>query len=116
MRRADKLIEKTVTASWYFAMRAALEAAQRDAAHVTLPVLGLQGSCDQTTDLYAMEDWWCRIRSSDKGLIVLEGHLHELFFEPDWRGTTDKMLEWLDQQNRNRISDSIMPFNLKERR
>ncbi len=116
LRRADKLITKTVTASWFFAMSAALVAAQRDAAEITVPLLALQGSLDQTTDPEAMESWWSRVLSADRGLIVLEGHFHELFFEPDWHGTTDKMLEWLEQQNRNRISEMIMYFNVKERR
>jgi lysophospholipase len=105
IRRNDKLIVKTVTASWFFAMRAAVDAAQQDAAKVNLPVLALQGSLDETTDPDAMARWWERIRSRDKGLIVLEGHFHELFFEPDWRGTTDQMLEWMEQMVRMRPAE-----------
>jgi len=98
IRREDTLINKTVTAGWYFAMRDALSAGQRDALKVTLPVLSLQGSLDQTTDPAAMADWWERIRSTDKTLMVLEDHLHELFFESDWQQTTMQLLDWLDHQ------------------
>lgn len=98
IRRQDTLINKTVTASWFFAMKAALAAGQQDAAKVTLPVLSLQGSRDQTTDPAAMADWWERIRSTDKTLIALEDHLHELFFESDWQQTTMQVVDWIEHQ------------------
>jgi lysophospholipase len=98
IRRCDKLINKTVTAGWFFAMKAALAEASRDAAKVTLPVLALQGTLDRTTDPGAMSSWWFRIGSTDKKLIVLEDHFHELFFEPDWQTTANLMVDWLDDQ------------------
>jgi alpha-beta hydrolase superfamily lysophospholipase len=104
LRRADPLIEKTVTAGWYFAMRSALEAAKREAARIELPILAIQGSLDRTTDPDALNEWWSRIQSADKKLVTLDGHFHELFFEPDWQATTDLMIEWLDE--RIRIADS----------
>jgi alpha-beta hydrolase superfamily lysophospholipase len=79
-------------------MKAAMAAAQRETIKVTLPILALQGGLDRTTDPSAMADWWERILSVDKTLYVLEDHLHELFFEVDWRETTLQMLDWLDQK------------------
>ncbi|WP_010586796.1 alpha/beta fold hydrolase [Schlesneria paludicola] len=96
LRRNDPYINKTVTASWYFAMRDAMSAAQAHAENVSLPVLALQGTLDRTTDPDAMADWWLRIRSQEKSMIVLEDHFHELFFEPDWRETIQKTIDWLD--------------------
>lgn len=103
LRRSDPLIDKTVTASWYFAMQAALYAAQQQATRISLPVLALQGSLDQTTDPDAMADWWQRIQSTEKTLTVLEDHFHELFFESDWKDTAWQMLEWLDKRNPIRV-------------
>ena len=97
-RRADKLINKTVTASWFFAMRSALREAQRDAAKISLPVIAFQGSLDRTTDPAAMREWWNRITSTKKLLVVLENNVHELFFEPDWKETTKRMLDWLTEE------------------
>jgi len=102
MRRADPLIIKTVTASWFFAMQAALVAGQRQASVVSLPVFALQGSLDRTTDPVAMGDWWEQIQSTEKAMVLLEDHFHELFFESDWRETTNQMLNWLERRNPNR--------------
>jgi alpha-beta hydrolase superfamily lysophospholipase len=98
VRRGDPLINKTVTAGWFLAMQAALAAAQRDAAKVELPVLAVQGDCDRTTDPAALADWWDRIRSTDKKLIVLKDHIHELFFEADWSQTMSLVLDWLEER------------------
>jgi lysophospholipase len=116
LRRTDDLINKTVTAGWFFAMKSALAAAQRDAAKVTLPILALQGGLDRTTDPEAMADWWERISSKDKTLYILEDHLHELFFEADWRDTAQQMFEWLDQKlSESRDETSAKLIDLKER-
>ena len=106
MRRQDRLIDKTVTAGWYFAMRRALVEARQAAHTVKLPVFALQGSLDRTTDPDAMSLWWERIQSTEKTLVMLEDHFHELFFESDWRDTTMEMLEWLDRRNPHRFPES----------
>lgn len=95
-RRGDPLINKTVTAGWFFAMQDAMAAARRDAPKVSLPVLALQGANDQTTDPDSLVDWWERIESNKKLLLLLQDHVHELFFEPDWLQTTRQMLDWLN--------------------
>lgn len=79
-------------------MQAALKAGRSDAGKVKLPVFALQGSLDRTTDPDAMADWWERIQSTEKSLVVLDDHVHELFFESDWQETTIRMLDWLDQK------------------
>jgi len=97
-RRRDPLINKTVTAGWFFAMQAALKSVQRDAGKIRLPVLALQGDCDRTTDPAALADWWDRIQSSDKKRIVLVDHIHELFFEADWSDTAGQVVDWLEER------------------
>ena len=104
LRRGDALINKTVTAGWFVAMQEALKTAKQDALKVTLPVLALQGDDDRTTDPVALADWWERIQSTEKELVVFPNHVHELFFEPDWRATTLQMLRWLDEQRDRRFA------------
>ena len=96
LRRSDPLIIKNVTAGWFVAMESALAAAHREVAKTTLPVIALQGTLDRTTDPEAMERWWKRIGSTNKELIVLGDHFHELFFEPDWPTTVKQILDWLE--------------------
>lgn len=116
LRRSDELINKTVTAGWFFAMKSALASAGQESGKVALPVLALQGGLDRTTDPAAMADWWERIVSRDKTLYVLEDHLHELFFEADWRETTAQMLDWLDKRFGVSKDDPLGSFaELKER-
>ena len=104
LRRGDALINKTVTAGWFVAMQSALKAAKLDASKVSLPVLALQGGDDRTTDPVALSDWWDRIQSTEKELVVFPNHVHELFFEPDWRETTLQMLNWLEERQDRRFA------------
>lgn len=114
MRRQDPLIDKTVTAGWYFAMRRALAQARQFAPSVNLPVFAMQGSLDRTTDPDAMSVWWERIQSKEKSLVILEDHFHELFFESDWRETTMQMLDWLDRRNPHRSSETHAERDLRD--
>ena len=96
IRRADALINKTVTAGWYFAMRTALKAAWSDVSQVTLPVYAQQGASDRTTDPDALTKWYELIPSANKQLVMLDDQTHELFFESDWAVTVERMLNWLE--------------------
>lgn len=98
LRRADPFINKTVTASWFFAMKKALPAAHRETNRVTIPTLALQGSLDETTDPEALESWFRKIASSEKDHLLLKDHFHELFFEPDWKTTLDWTIDWLNHK------------------
>lgn len=108
LRSNDTLIDRTVTAQWYFAMRVAVDAAKRDVSQVQLPIFAIQGSLDRTTDPDALADWFSRVKSTDKELVVLEDHFHELFFESDWESTANLMLKWLDER--------VQVLNVKEPR
>jgi len=96
----DPLIHQTVTAAWYFAMRAALRRAWENAERVACPVLILQAGCDLVVDPAAPNDWLRRVGSSDKTLRVLPEHYHELLNEIDWTNTLADMLDWLEHRIR----------------
>ena len=102
-RREDPLIVRSVTASWFFAMEAAIAQAHRDASRITIPVLALQGLSDLTTDGDVLANWLARTSSGVKELVALPDHVHELLHETDWRETLDRILEWLERTGVARV-------------
>jgi lysophospholipase len=95
-RRADPLIQKSVTARWFFAMERGLEEVHRDAGKVTCPVLALQGLADRTVNPAALREWWSRLGTTHKELIELPEHVHEILNEPDWKMSADRIADWMD--------------------
>jgi acylglycerol lipase len=95
-RKADPLIQRHITARWFFAMQRGLQEVQRDAGRITCPVLALQGLADRTVNPDAVRAWWDRLGSTRKELIELPDHVHELLNEPDWLETTDRIAGWLE--------------------
>lgn len=102
-RREDPLIVRSVTASWFFAMEAAIAQAHRDAIRIAVPVLALQGLSDLTTDGDVLANWLARTSSGVKELVALPDHVHELLHETDWRETLDRIIEWLERTGAARV-------------
>ncbi len=102
-RREDPLIVRTVTASWFFAMEAAIAQAHRDAGQIAVPVLALQGLADVTTDGDVLANWLAKTTSTAKELVSLTDHVHELLHESDWRKTLDRIIEWLERTGSARV-------------
>lgn len=93
-RDADPLIVKTVTASWFFAMQAAMKQAHRDAHMINVPMLAICGELDRTTDADVLRLWLETISSPHRELIMLPDHVHEMIHEADWRNTLDHIVNW----------------------
>ena len=93
---ADPLIRNSLTAAWFFAMRAALETAWELAEQIACPLLVLQAGSDLIVDPHAPHAWLERVGSLDKTLRVLPDHYHELLNELDWANTLADMLDWLE--------------------
>ena len=95
-RRAnDPLLHRSVTAGWYFAMKASLAAAWEETDRIRLPVLIMQAGADEIVDSQAPTEWVEQIPASDVAYHELSGHYHELLNEPDWLETADTVIEWL---------------------
>jgi lysophospholipase len=92
----DPLMRQSLTAAWYFAMRAALQAAWDLAGRIACPLLVLQAGSDLIVDPHAPHAWLERVASIDKTLRVLPDHYHELLNEIDWANTLADMLDWLE--------------------
>jgi alpha-beta hydrolase superfamily lysophospholipase len=94
-RRADPLCRRIVTAGWFFAVRAAITNAWRDASSLALPVLVVQSGDDRVVDGAAAQAWINRIASADRLFHELPGQFHELHYETSWRATVDLYHNWL---------------------
>jgi lysophospholipase len=92
----DPLIRQSLTAAWYFAMRAALRTAWDLAGRIACPLLVLQAGCDRIVDPLAPHAWIERVASLDKTLRILPDHYHELLNEIDWANTLADLLDWLE--------------------
>lgn len=96
-RRADDpLIHRSLTARWFFAMRAALNAAWRDAHRVTVPLLVVQAGADRIVSPHATRGWFEQTASADKTYRCLPDHYHEVLNEPDWPETLADIADWLE--------------------
>lgn len=99
-RRLDPLIQRFVTARWFFAVQHAVRQAHADARLLRIPVLVLQGEQDHIVNPQATRDWLKRVGSTDRTLHMLPEHLHELLQETDREDTTRFVLDWLDERVR----------------
>ncbi len=96
-RRADPYLQKELTARWFFAMQACMEATMRDASAISCPLLVLQGTDDRTVMPGASRQLAGQTRSPRCEYHEFPGHVHELLNEADWATTTDLIVDWLDQ-------------------
>ena len=97
-RRADPLIQKSVTVRWFFTMLKTVQKAHRDAARIQLPVLIVQGMLDRTTDSAIPEQWLARVSSTDKQFIGYPDGLHEMLNDTKWRTVLAAIMDWLDRR------------------
>ncbi|MDA0917647.1 MAG: lysophospholipase [Planctomycetota bacterium] len=97
-RASDPLLHRSVTASWFFQMKQALQDAHKDAPAIVIPVLAMQAGADLIVDPLAVEPWLEKTGSSDRTLKILDEHYHELLNEEDWQETLNELLNWLDSR------------------
>ncbi len=97
-REVDASIHRTVTCGWFFEMKAALRDVRDDVAALRVPLLMLQGGADQVVDPECVRPWLDTVPSSDKELMWLPDHFHELHNEPDWHSTMLQVVSWLDER------------------
>jgi lysophospholipase len=95
-RARDPFNHRHVTAGWFFAMRAGLRAAFRNAGRMKLPLLLLQGCEDRIVDSSRSREWLAAVGSADLAFRELPEHFHELHNEPTWPETFAEIAAWLD--------------------
>lgn len=105
LRARDPLMQRSVTAGWYYSIRRALLESLREAEQFTLPLLLLQGDADQIVDPHWPAQWVQRVGSTDCTLRMLPGIYHEVVNEPGWEQVAAEMLDWLESR-----FTSTLPF------
>jgi alpha-beta hydrolase superfamily lysophospholipase len=99
-RRQDLLIQRSVTAGWYFAIQRALQQVHATASQIQVPLLVLQSELDHIVKAQATKDWFDNTTSADRTFELLPDHLHELLQETDRQATSRRILDWLDARVR----------------
>lgn len=99
-RLRDPLFHRSLTASWYFAMKSALRNVWQEADKVDLPIFLLQAGEDRLVDPVAAEEWLASAGSSDKTYRLLPDQFHELHHEPNWQETAADVVAWLEARIR----------------
>lgn len=97
-RLNDRLTHRSVTARWFFAMRAGQQLAWKAAHQLNTPILILQAGADKIVDPRAPELWLEKVASQDASFQSFPDHFHELLNEPDWPETASLISQWLRQR------------------
>jgi len=85
-----------VTAKLAAEVFGAMDAARRDAASITLPLLVLHGDSDVMTDVAGSKEVHANARSANKRLIVYEDLYHEIFNEPERLSVLRDVRDWIE--------------------
>ncbi len=104
-RLLDPLISSSITAGWFFAMRAAMAHAQEHPADVTVPLLVLQAGDDRVVSCQAAVDFVGRLAAGDHHLDMYPQHRHELLHEVDREAILHAILTWADP----RVAGTTVP-------
>jgi lysophospholipase len=93
-RRADPLIQRSVTARWFFALQKSLTQVWDDVSQIRCPVFIVQGDADRTTDPVAARRWSKRLIHVDSEFMEIPQGLHELLNDQGWERIADRLEQW----------------------
>ncbi len=99
-RRKDLLIQRSLTAGWFFAVQRALKQVHDQASQFQSPLLVLQSDPDHVVNPQATRQWFQTVGSADRTLELMPNHFHELLQETDREQTAQRILKWLDERVR----------------
>lgn len=91
----DKLVHNKVTARFFAEMTAAMRSAMEKAENIKTPFLILHAGEDEIADPEGSVEFFDRLGSSDKKLIVYEGFFHEILNEVDRQLVYRDIEKWL---------------------
>ena len=91
----DPLVHKVVTARWFTEYRRAQNETMQGAEKLTMPCLIIQGGADGIVDPSATNEFFKKIKSSDKTLKVYEGFYHESMNEVGKESVLGDLDTWL---------------------
>ncbi|MDI6870866.1 MAG: lysophospholipase [Bacillota bacterium] len=94
--RADPLCFGQVTLQWYMELVRKMAEVNQRASSTTLPALVLQAGDDALVDPEGIRDFFARLGSQDKKLVVYDGAYHEIFNEDCQAQAREEVAAWLD--------------------
>ncbi|HUT54483.1 MAG TPA: lysophospholipase [bacterium] len=97
---ADPLVHDRVSARWFTEFTAAIEAVQKEAGKITIPVLCMQSGDDKLVAPRGAPEFFERLTVKDKKLQVWDGFYHEMFNEVERAKPAALMLEWIEEHLR----------------
>ncbi|KAH6799170.1 alpha/beta-Hydrolases superfamily protein [Perilla frutescens var. frutescens] len=71
---------------------------QQNLSRLTVPFLVLHGTDDSVTDPEASQKLYKEASSSDKNIVLYEGLLHDLLFEPEKEEIMENIIAWLNSR------------------
>ncbi|XP_043719850.1 monoacylglycerol lipase [Telopea speciosissima] len=74
----------------------------RNMKSVTVPFLVLHGTADRVTDPLASQELYNVAASEFKDIILYEGFLHDLLFEPEREGIAGDIINWMEKRLHSR--------------
>ncbi|XP_042492293.1 monoacylglycerol lipase-like [Macadamia integrifolia] len=74
----------------------------RNMKSVTVPFLVLHGTADRVTDPLASQDLYNVAASEFKDIILYEGFLHDLLFEPEHEEVAGDIINWMEKRLHSR--------------
>jgi alpha-beta hydrolase superfamily lysophospholipase len=96
----DPLVSKEkLSAKFLVEMFKTMEACQKNAKAITLPIRIMHGSADVMTDPQGSQLLHDLVSSDDKELEIYEGLFHEIFNEPEAPAIYQQVVNWLDKRN-----------------
>ncbi len=98
--RQDRWVHRFATPRWYWSMTLAARDALFDAQSVTLPLLIVQGENDPIVEPARVLEFYERVGSSDKRLVMRPGELHEVLNETARSESFNLIGEWIDRVSR----------------
>jgi lysophospholipase len=106
-KKLDKLLQQSVTGTWFLALQNALSHAWKEAAKLRSPLLLMQAEQDAVVEAAAARPWLQSVGAADKTLEFIPHAFHELLSEPRWPALAAEIHRWLDK--RVQISSSSAP-------
>lgn len=92
----DPLVNRLVSARWFAEATRAMKQVTAWANDIKLPVLVMHGSNDRIASVEETKQFFERLGSKDKELVIYPGFYHELFNEPEKQEVFDRVTAWLD--------------------
>ena len=92
----DPLRLTEATTKFYFEQFLLTLHARRTASHLRLPLLVVQSGSDQIVDIAALENWYGKIKSSDKTMRIFPDAAHSIDFDAVWfKEYSHLLIDWL---------------------